>query len=277
MDRNRSTRCRSQRSTRRRAGRLPRGGRGSQLRTCRRTCRPLIAGSPPARGAWIATPSSARHVHFDAEGRRLPRGGRGSQLVCPRCLIAAIGPGVASREGGVDRNVRWRVMRSRQPQRSPPARGAWIATCSVHRDITRRPDAGRLPRGGRGSQLPMLVRPDGCRRKSPPARGRGSQHRFNRRSTVWQRTAVSPPARGRGSQQVTESPEDVLFFGRLPRGGRGSQPVLVTGPEDVLFFGRLPRGGRGSQHAQGRHHDRRSWSPPARGAWIATRRAQRAP
>ena len=81
-------------------GRPPRGGRGSQL--------PAVnagigrRGSPPARGAWIATCSGP--CGSGCRGRRPPRGGRGSQLGDP------------GDRGGV--------------RGSPPARGAWIATAT---------------------------------------------------------------------------------------------------------------------------------------------------
>ena len=61
--------------------------------------------SPPARGAWIATETIVTLTCCWSHGSRLPRGGRGSQLdMTPRPACVRMST-VASREGGVDRNM----------------------------------------------------------------------------------------------------------------------------------------------------------------------------
>ena len=96
--------------------------RGAWIATCLTGTLTRSVASPPARGAWIATVISVGTV---CAWSRLPRGGRGSQPRTSGPLHPRLG--VASREGGVDRNpalpghfIRGSV--------SPPARGAWIAT-----------------------------------------------------------------------------------------------------------------------------------------------------
>ena len=123
-------------------GRLPRGGRGSQLVGDRSNV--ALPWSPPARGAWIATPSPPMMSVSSPVASR--EGGVDRNL---QSQDEAYGAAVASREGGVDRNrmVQRRQLRvgvasreggvdrnSNTPlqtltlQASPPARGAWIAT-----------------------------------------------------------------------------------------------------------------------------------------------------
>ena len=119
-------------------------------------------------------------------GGRLPRGGRGSQH--SRGCYRAHPPPVASREGGVDRNT-LEGATGRTPPRSPPARGAWIATSASGANAT--------------SAL-----------GSPPARG------------AW----IATPAR--------QCPRP-SHRGRLPRGGRGSQPVATL--EGLQAYGRRDR------------------------------------
>ena len=185
--------------------RPPRGGRGSQPQLDEE---PLLArASPPARGAWIATPASSPEAReagvapreggvdrnhstvtwsIDDE-RRPPRGGRGSQQ--PRQRDHRHRQHVAPREGGVDRNMTER-MGIDPATMSPPARGAWIATAT---GCTARPASrSRPPRGGRGSQPSAACRTDGGARR-PPRGGRGSQQQLR-----WQQLhdVQSPPARG---------------------------------------------------------------------------------
>ena len=156
------------------------------------------AMSPPARGAWIATHASTVVASIFTRCR-LPRGGRGSQRSQFQLAHEDEQAGVASREGGVDRNIgsavprRWCATagcvasreggvdrnalvvthhRAASALLSPPARGAWIATPAAPYTRARCQPGRRLPRGGRGSQ-PGCV---SCHAESPlplspPARG----------------------------------------------------------------------------------------------------------
>ena len=154
------------------------------------------------------------HPHASS---RLPRGGRGSQPMTSATLPAPVD--VASREGGVDRNLR-----SRSPRRcvrSPPARGAWIAT-SLEDEAIGSGRQGRLPRGGRGSQQAVLE------------------------SEINSRSACRLPRGGRGSQ--------------LPQAGDDSIVQRVSPPARGAWIATRTRGRAG----------RFARSPPARGAWIAT-------
>ena len=100
--------------------RLPRGGRGSQR--VRVIGSEAMGLSPPARGAWIATtclPSFLSCVWSPPA--------RGAWIATVDQVRASRHSCVASREGGVDRNVLC-------------GGGGWLSP------------ARRLPRGGRGSQ-----------------------------------------------------------------------------------------------------------------------------
>ena len=213
--------------------RLPRGGRGSQLRLPRAPVAPPPR-SPPARGAWIATPLTPDERH--QRDCRLPRGGRGSQptstvstitRVCrlPRggrgsqhqyAHMVGLGGRVASRAGGVDRNLE-----------------AWDS---------KHPQARRLPRGGRGSQLR-----DGARRLYSGVASRAGGVDRNCTGPRWGRAGPVASRAGGVDRNTGVLCISVMCSCRLPRGGRGSQPHdgAVT-----------------ADHRQ---------SPPARGAWIATR------
>ena len=166
---------------------------------------------------------------------RLPRGGRGSQH--PEQANDTNATDVASREGGVDRNSRGLV----------EGEGS----------------GGRLPRGGRGSQH-MNNAQHTTARRSPPARGawiatfpshltpsiypvasrEGGVDRNASRSLAASGAGSRLPRGGRGSQPVPGLRPEALS-GRLPRGGRGSQPLRRH--RYPALGGRLPRGGRGSQ------------------------------
>ena len=229
--------------------RPPRGGRGSQLLgQCLETD---ATASPPARGAWIATarrspkwrPGSVapREGGVDRNIARLmpsprawvapreggvdrniipsqgtrpaecrpPRGGRGSQRRSRRPRGSARRrPPRGGRGSQPVEGVRFDLARV-----SPPARGAWIATCrrgtgsrrarvapregGVDRNIRREPcllaGACRPPRGGRGSQLIGEVR-QGRLRWVAPREGGVDRNRFPAPSLPCQR--MSPPARG---------------------------------------------------------------------------------
>ena len=105
-----------------------------------------------------------------------------------------------------------------------------------------------------------------CVTSRPPRGGRGSQLGFFRPILV--KLTVAPreggvdrnPCPVRGSRGVPSRP---------PRGGRGSQhPLPLEVPYPMPC--RPPRGGRGSQRDCPDCQDGQGWSPPARGAWIAT-------
>ena len=234
--------------------RLPRGGRGSQP-GARSAWSPSRPASPPARGAWIATPCG--------RGRGSRPGSppaRGAWIATPsiRCRTALTV--VASREGGVDRNDQtdhimasgmssppargaWIATRSApgpcSSPWSPPARGAWIATTSRGRccadtavasregGVDRNPlnvtsglrPESRLPRGGRGSQ-PVLRHHPPPAPPSPPARGAWIATVPRR---TWSRCGLSPPARGAWIATHAIARARQTRTRRLPRGGRGSQ------------------------------------------------------
>ena len=100
--------------------RLPRGGRGSQLTqggamfevresppargawiaTLPSLEGPLCSSSPPARGAWIATRCAPKPQRWHPVASR--EGGVDRNMLADR--VDTLG-GVASREGGVDRNM----------------------------------------------------------------------------------------------------------------------------------------------------------------------------
>ena len=121
----------------------PREG-GVDRNTITRTAPQSIWKSPPARGAWIATPAWRRMLPClqspPARGAWIAtRTSRDSSVDSWRsppargAWIATIGRtplpatvGVAPREGGVDRNSNAGQVLCRAE--SPPARGAWIAT-----------------------------------------------------------------------------------------------------------------------------------------------------
>ena len=175
---------------------------------------------------------------------------------------------VAPRAGGVDRNINGGP--STSSARSPPARGAWIATCG---GIARWERWGqrRPPRGGRGSQHRAQQRVLGRHGRVAPRAG-GVDRNFLLAITLPPRLA-SPPARGAWIATRDRSSRSIRRTGRPPRGGRGSQPVRRS----------TERGRRRSPPARG------AWiatcqdsseavqrgSPPARGAWIATAAAGR--
>ena len=237
-----------------RLGRLPRGGRGSQ----RRAYPAQVRGgrSPPARGAWIAT-----------TGARLRR-----RLT-----------GVASREGGVDRNmtkvIGMTLDEGRLPRGGRGSQQRDAAHVHVPDGVASREGGvdrnmmsatiglgmwGRLPRGGRGSQH---ARPGGLPCPSGVASREGGVDRNQRvmlpelgvsvasreggvdRNAPWSRTiavvSCRLPRGGRGSQRVVGGWCRSAAEGRLPRGGRGSQQLAPVQPD--TGEGRLPRGGRGSQ------------------------------
>ena len=196
---------------------------------------------------------------------RPPRGGRGSQLL--RRAHEQHAARVAPREGGVDRN-RGRSSGTPLPKPSPPARGAWIATRTPPRTSPATPGSppargAWIATGGRHShrQGPLVAPREG-----------GVDRNSRRAFSSAHRRCSRPPRGGRGSQPHPAALDGVLAGSRPPRGGRGSQ--LFGGKAlRATKDGRPPRGGRGSQPhaepaAQGVH---RVLSPPARGAWIATR------
>ncbi len=212
--------------------------------------------SPPARGAWIATRASRVRKMFGAS--RPPRGGRGSQPVRldtdPQRGVGRPPRGGRGSQHGYqqgDNPCRCRPPRGgrgSQPHwercaprwgRSPPARGAWIATTWPARRGTA---AGRPPRGGRGSQLGgQDVRQR--ERLSPPARGAWIATRSACRA--WHHKRVAPRAGGVDRNQALSRWAAVMSC-RPPRGGRGSQTPGHQGgcgPREVA-----PReGGVGSQ------------------------------
>ena len=238
--------------------------------------------SPPARGAWIATPSSP--ACGGSRPGRLPRGGAWIATTWQRRSRPT--SAVASREGGVDRNVialrQMGAYVSRLPRggrgsqqnnvritvipgSSPPARGAWIATACVPACACSR--SSRLPRGGRGSQPVGMIRITGYG-KSPPARG------------AWIATSRAWPTSSSGSVASREGGVDRNILGNT-EGLNGVEVASREGgvdrnnpPPQRQEDGpsRLPRGGRGSQHGSGGAGGEYRGSPPARGAWIATTR-----
>ena len=234
-------------------GRLPRGGRGSQLVVCRVY---TDGGRRLPRGGRGSQPHDT--AGSDQAGGRLPRGGRGSQH--PEGSATARRD-VASREGGVDRNMS-RPPGSGGARASPPARGAWIAT--FIRSVSAL-QASRLPRGGRGSQLldPVVL---GHARGRLPRGGRGSQpvgvddHGGR---------AGSPPARGAWIANTVQSSGSNAASRSPP--ARGAWIATMRDARSWSSTGsRLPRGGRGSQHVRFPATYVPFVSPPARGAWIAT-------
>ena len=226
---------------------------------------PLLLGqapratSPPARGAWIATPMTMdRWTMIPVASRE---GGVDRNIGRPHSSTAIH---VASREGGVDRNqflAAWylasecRLPRGGRGSQhvgvdlagvldlSPPARGAWIAT----------------PLGASGWTLPL----------SPPARGAWIATRCTRTRQASRRVASREGGVDRNQAGMVD---ELTRVRRLPRGGRGSQPEGASIRIDRLS--RLPRGGRGSQPARRPAHRGSPVSPPARGAWIATWRSR---
>ena len=193
-------------------GRLPRGGRGSQRIIT--SVLESVPGSPPARGAWIATSP-------DLGGERSVRGSP-----------PARGAWIATPNGGPGSNRR---------RRSPPARGAWIAT-SIPPAAQQDP-GGRLPRGGRGSQHRHLFKDLGVGDGRLPRGGRGSQQGCGSHGPLHRSVASRE---GGVDRNKKVPPLSLMLAGRLPRGGRGSQPVRSRAPRRAVE-GRLPRGGRGSQ------------------------------
>ena len=82
--------------------------------------------------------------------------------------------------------------------------------------------------------------------------------------------AASPPARGAWIATLLSYPTAKHVWGRLPRGGRGSQLAqdeVLAGPEHVASR----EGGVDRNALWGRYFWPAHTSPPARGAWIATR------
>ena len=153
-------------------------------------------------------------------------------------VVTTLADAVASREGGVDRNLE--------------AAHGLADPC------------GRLPRGGRGSQLSDLRV---CQRVhlSPPARGAWIA---TSGLLCWSEVVGVASREGGVDRNYIHPPASGWPRGRLPRGGRGSQPPSPTwsrgwwrvasreGGVDrnmqahrasASELCRLPRGGRGSQ------------------------------
>ena len=99
--------------------------------------------SPPARVAWIET--LGKGDIGDIPGVATREGGvdRNAGPFFPRARNLA----VATREGGVDRNIIGGTMKSKD-NRSPPARVAWIETCRYV--FLCQGNFRRHPRGWRG-------------------------------------------------------------------------------------------------------------------------------
>ena len=167
---------------------------------------------------------------------------------------------VAPREGGVDRNTITRTA----PQsiwKSPPARGAWIATPAWRRML---PCLQSPP--ARGAWIATLR--DSCRLLelgSPPARGAWIATSFPHKVRAQQNVAPREGGVDRNDGPAARAGQlDVA-----PReGGVDRNPSRES---DLTLPGcRPPRGGRGSQRVGAGLEVAALESPPARGAWIAT-------
>ena len=161
VDRNRNSKAYTSASR----GRLPRGGRGSQL-----------AGATRKPSACC----------------RLPRGGRGSQPSAPRRTRPRLR--VASREGGVDRN--WKDLRLGDIGFTVASREGGVDRNTVQPWQFGDPFTSRLPRGGRGSQQPLL---SSSRKWGSRLREGGVDRNSSRRPTCAV-VAVASREGGRGSQ-----------------------------------------------------------------------------
>ena len=164
-----------------------------------------------------------------------------------------LGPAdVASREGGVDRNIYTEHRYVTGSALSPPARGAWIATCMASA-LRERPVISRSPpaRGAWIATVSLDRQYQGhSSRLSPPARGAWIATRSSRSPSV-NLTSESPPARGawiatsmRWQRLVSCSDRVASREGGVDRNYGGRVRFGSSGARR-----RLPRGGRGSQHA----------------------------
>ena len=236
-------------------GRLPRGGRGSQH--LQPGAIVIQAESPPARGAWIATACRAtlrdsgcvasREGGVDrnyggpdvlsARRSRLPRGGRGSQRAV----------GLAHR---LDRERRLpRGGRGSQlfgdgnyqiVPRSPPARGAWIATASMAGPWTREAVASREGGVDRNTTRHRRRHPDAvASREGGVDRNRLQSEAPHRRGPVASREG------GVDRNNATQLIEKII---RVASREGGVDRNTLPGGFTCQVASRLPRGGRGSQH-----------------------------
>ena len=157
---------------------------------------------------------------------------------------------VASRAGGVDRNVYASMRHPGSECSSPPARGAWIATEVVIASTVHRRKVSPPARGAWIATSYIRSRRPPFGTESPPARGAwiatGRGH-----ASITSMVARSPPARGAWIATCLELDGGRVTHcrSRLPRGGRGSQLKrgMSSGSEHAQGSRRLPRGGRGSQ------------------------------
>ena len=240
-------------------------------------------GSPPARGAWIAT--RARSSNPTGCNGRLPRGGRGSQRGQDHQILP--GATVASREGGVDRNSLLDLCPDRH--RGVASREGGVDRNGITCPKVTDPPVVASREGGvdrNGITCPKVTDPPVVASREGGVDRNSPQRDYDDGLPVASREGGVDRNMGRPGNRKKSG-------GRLPRGGRGSQPgAVVVSDRDV--GGRLPRGGRGSQ--LGWPHvvllglqvasreggvdrntkltgfgERLAWSPPARGAWIATR------
>ena len=117
--------------------------------------------SPPARVAWIETPTPPRSCVTAPVATREGGVDRNSRHITPTYKKA-----VATREGGVDRNTLYRSTGKSKPQ-SPPARVAWIET-QVRQPV---PDICIVATREGGVDRNVVICPKNHRKKaSPPAR-----------------------------------------------------------------------------------------------------------
>ena len=218
-----------------------------------------VAGSLPARGAWVETLRRARHRPLPY--RRSPQGERGLKRscrwfdLCIRQSLPARGAWVetqsasttASRSRSLPARGAWvETSASTRPSRwttSLPARGAWVETCSPPTSFCPTPSLpargawvetvwsaicqnhrfGRSPQGERGLKLVGRCEQLAAE-QSLPARGAWVETRFRRAAPST--TCTSLPARGAWVETSGTCKATRAGSGRSPQGERGLKLLL---------------------------------------------------